>query len=75
MYCKLTNWVVACTNPLHDPREISVVVTQYCISLVSSPRAPHGEKQSGEQSLISWAYSQKVVRTNEIARSLIITCT
>ena len=33
-----------------------------------------GEKQSGEQSHISWAYSPKVVRTNEIARSVIITC-
>ena len=42
-------------------------------SLVSSPRAPPGEKQSGEQSRISWAYYTKAVRTNEIARSVIIT--
>ena len=34
--------------------------------------APPEEKQSGGQSWISWAYSQKVVRTNEIARSVII---
>ena len=40
-------------------------------SLVPSPCAPPGEKRSGEQSQIS--YSPKVVRTNEIARSVIIT--
>ena len=34
-----------------------------------------GEKRSGEQSRISWAYSPKVVMTNEIARSGIITST
>ena len=28
-------------------------------SLVTSPRAPPGEKRSGEQSRISWAYSPK----------------
>ena len=41
--------------------------------LMPSPYVPPGEKRSGEQSRISWAYSQKVVRTNEIARLLIIT--
>ena len=44
----------------------------HCVSLVLSPCAPPGEKQSGEQSQISWAYYSKVVRTNEIARSVII---
>ena len=34
--------------------------------------APLSEKRSGEQSPISWDYSQKVVRTNEIAGFLII---
>ena len=29
------------------------------ISLVTSPRAPPGEKRSGERSRISWAYSPK----------------
>ena len=28
-------------------------------SLMPSLRTPHGKKQSGEQSQISWAYSQK----------------
>ena len=42
-------------------------------SLVTSPRAPPGEKRSGERSRISWAYSPKRWKTNEIARSLIIT--
>ena len=43
------------------------------LNLVSTPRMPSGEKRSGEQSWISWAYSPKVVRTNKIARSVIIT--
>jgi len=42
-------------------------------SLVSSPRAPPGKKRSGERSRIPWAYSPKRWKTNEIARSLIIT--
>ena len=42
-------------------------------SLVTSPQVPPGKKQSGEQSQISWAYYPRVVRTNEIARSVIIT--
>ena len=43
-------------------------------SLVPTPRVPPGgEKRSGEQSRISWAYSPKQWKTNEIARSLIIT--
>ena len=36
-------------------------------SLVTSPRAPPGEKRSGEPSRISWAYYPKAVRTDEIA--------
>ena len=42
-------------------------------SLVPTPRAPPGKKQSGEQSRISWTYSLKQWKTNEIARTLIIT--
>ena len=42
-------------------------------SLVPCPHVPPGEKQSGEQSRISWAYYLNVVMTNEIARSVIIT--
>ena len=38
-----------------------------------SPCAPPGEKQSGERNWISWAYSPKWWKTNEIVRSLIIT--
>ena len=43
--------------------------------LVSCPTlcVPPGEKWSGERSQISWAYSPKRWKTNEIARSLIIT--
>ena len=44
-----------------------------CTSLVPTPRTPPGEKRSGERSQISWAYSPKRWKTNEIARSLIIT--
>ena len=42
-------------------------------SLVTSLCVPPGEKRSGERSRISWAYYPKAVRTNEIARSVIIT--
>ena len=42
-------------------------------SLVSSPRAPPGEKRSGKRSRIPWACSPKWWKTNEIARLLIIT--
>ena len=42
-------------------------------SLVFNLCTPPGEKQSGEQSCISWAYFQTVVMTNEIARLVIIT--
>ena len=38
-----------------------------------NPHVPPGEKRSGEQSWISGGYCQKVVRTTEIARSVIIT--
>ena len=42
--------------------------------LVSCPdHTPRGERRSGERSRISWAYYRNVVRTNEIARLLIIT--
>ena len=44
-----------------------------CFSLVTSLRTPPGEKLSGERSRISWAHYPKAVRTNEIARSVIIT--
>ena len=41
-------------------------------SLVPRPHAPPGEKRSGEQSRISWAYYPNSVMTNEIGRSVII---
>ena len=44
-------------------------------SLIPSLGMPPGEKQSGGQSQIFGAYSQKVVRTNEIVRSLITSLT
>ena len=47
----------------------------WCASLVPRPCAPPGEKRSGEQSQTSWAYSPKVVMTNESVRLVIITCT
>ena len=46
---------------------------QTCLMLIC--REHLGEKRSGEWSRISWAYSPKVVMTNEIARSGIITST
>ena len=42
-------------------------------SLMPSLRMPLGKKQPGEQSQISWAHSQKVVRTNDIAILVILT--
>ena len=42
-------------------------------SLVPTPRALPGEKWSGERSRISWAYSPKRWKTNELARSVIVT--
>ena len=42
-------------------------------SLMPTLCASPSEKRSGEQSQISWAYYWKVVRTNEIVGSLIIT--
>ena len=38
-------------------------------SLVPQLHVPPSKKRSGERSRISWAYSPKVVKTNEIARS------
>ena len=43
------------------------------VSFVTSPRAPSGEKRSGEGRQFIWAYYPKVVKTNEIVRSVIIT--
>ena len=42
-------------------------------SLLPTLHAPPGEKRSGKRSRISWTYSPKRWKTNEIARSLIIT--
>ena len=42
-------------------------------SLVPSPCTPPSKKQSGERSRIAWVCSQEVVRTNEIARLVILT--
>ena len=46
-------------------------------SLIVCPAlfAPLGEKLSGEQNQISWAFFRKVVRTNEIVRLAIISLT
>ena len=52
---------------------VDVATHPHNTSLVTSPCAPPGEKRSGERSRISWAYYSKAVRTNEIARSVIIT--
>ena len=51
----------------------NIAYYQWIFSLVTSPCTPPGEKRSGERSRISWAYYPKVVRTNKIARSVIIT--
>ena len=54
-------------------RDVTSGVPRIGSSLVPCPRAPPGEKRSGERSRISWAYYPKRVMTNEIARSVIIT--
>ena len=66
--------------PIHCPRSLHCQVRTAVskgawtkCSLVPTPRTPSGEKRSGERSQISWAYSPKRWKTNEIARSLIIT--
>ena len=41
-------------------------------SLLPRPHVPPGEKWSGEQSRVSWAYYPNIVMTNEIVRSVII---
>ena len=43
------------------------------LTLYTCNRMPPSKKRSGEQSQISWTSSPKVVMTNEIARSVIIT--
>ena len=43
------------------------------VSIVSTPRAPPSEKQSGEQSEMSWTYYPNLVTTNQIARSVTTT--
>ena len=48
----------------------------HTFSLYSGPLVsclPEGNSLHGERSRISWAYSPKVIRTNEIARLVIIT--
>ena len=63
------NWIHIKWKPIQDGSQCSVN-----LNIVLCPAcAPPGEKWSGELSQISWAYSQKVVRTNEISRSVIIT--
>ena len=57
----------------HTPSLSPHIPTHPHTSLVPTPRTPPGEKRSGERSRISWAYSPKWWKTNEIARSLIIT--
>ena len=56
-----------------EPRTLTISEITHRRSLVPRPRAPPGEKRSGERSRISWAYYPKRVMTNEIARSAIIT--
>ena len=63
----------ASSSWLHMPGPSVVFLCPAYHSLVTSLRVPPGEKQSGEQSRISWAYYSKAVRTNEIARSVVIT--
>ena len=48
-------------------------IAQYALSFMHSLCIPPGKKWSGEPSRIFGTYSPKVVRTNEIARSVIIT--
>ena len=43
------------------------------VSIVSTPCAPPSEKQSGEQSQISWTYYPNAVTTNQIVRSVTTT--
>ena len=62
--CRLPN--SACMKPC-----ICIGRRLLLYSLVPRPCPPPGEKQSGKQSLISWAYYPKCGRTNEIARSII----
>ena len=50
-----------------------IIVNHKFQTIVPRPRAPPGEKRSGERSRIPWAYHPKRVMTNEIARLVIIT--
>ena len=65
--CKVGVAIVKYVNSLE--LLCTIIHTNY-IDVVSCPSP--SEKQFGERSQISWAYSPKVVKTNEIVRSLII---
>ena len=67
-----TNTHVSLSYTVHH-REIWDICKGRVCRFVPHPRAPLGEKWSGERSRISWAYYPKQVMTNEIARSVIIT--
>ena len=66
--CRATPNFIGNREPVDKKRDCRLVKP----SLVPRPRAPPGEKRSGERSQISWAYYPKRVITNEIARSVII---
>ena len=64
--------LIGCSMLLELAQRFELVTTDPSRHM-TSPCASLGEKQSDERRRISSAYSQKVVRTNEIARLVIIT--
>ena len=69
-YCIIKLWTRKCPYLYSQPLGKCCIATTVCALLViSSAQTMHlSGKQSGTQSLISWAYYPTVVRTNEILR-------
>ena len=67
------HWKITINLPCINMNIFPTSVDSYSCGLMPNPLPPPSEKWSGEQSQISWDYSQKVVRTNEITRWIIIT--
>ena len=62
-------------RPFHSLWRVWLVRLTKEGSFMPTPSVLPSEKRSGEQSQISWDYYPKVIRTNEIVRSVIITST
>ena len=72
-YCKRLEAGRGPGNEASFPLSAILVARLLLVSCPCSLCTPPCEERSSERSQISWAYFQKVVRTNEVVRSVIIT--